>query len=60
MCGIVGFSFFNFNEGGEILLEVMYKVIYYRGLDVSGMYIDEYIGFCYRWLSIFDFLEVGN
>ena len=60
MCGIAGFSLFNFNEGGETSLEAMHKAIHHRGPDASGMYIDEHIGLCHRRLSILDLSEAGN
>ena len=60
MCGIAGFSLFNFNEGGEISLEAMHKAIHHRGPDASGVYIDEHIGLCHRRLSILDLSEAGN
>lgn len=60
MCGIAGFSLFNFSEGGEASLTAMHEAIYHRGPDASGIYLDEHIGLCHRRLSILDLSEAGN
>ena len=52
MCGIAGFSLFNYQEGGNASLEAMHKAIVHRGPDASGIYLDEHIGLCHRRLSI--------
>jgi asparagine synthase (glutamine-hydrolysing) len=60
MCGIAGFSLFNYQEGGNASLEAMHKAIVHRGPDASGIYLDEHIGLCHRRLSILDLSEAGN
>lgn len=60
MCGIAGFSLFNYQEGDIASLEAMHMAISHRGPDASGTYIDEYIGLCHRRLSILDLSEAGN
>lgn len=60
MCGIAGFSLFNYQEGGDASLEAMHKAIYHRGPDASGTYLDDHIGLCHRRLSILDLSEAGN
>jgi len=60
MCGIAGFSLFNYQEGGSASLEAMHKAIVHRGPDASGIYLDEHIGLCHRRLSILDLSEAGN
>lgn len=60
MCGIAGFSLFNYNEGGEKALHDMHHAILHRGPDASGTYLDEHIGLCHRRLSILDLSEAGN
>ncbi|MEQ3638377.1 MAG: asparagine synthase (glutamine-hydrolyzing) [Alteromonas sp.] len=60
MCGIAGFSLFNYNEGGEKALQDMHHAILHRGPDASGIYLDEQIGLCHRRLSILDLSEAGN
>ncbi|MAI37316.1 asparagine synthase (glutamine-hydrolyzing) [Alteromonas sp.] len=60
MCGIAGFSLFNYNEGGEKALHAMHHAILHRGPDASGTYLDEHIGLCHRRLSILDLSEAGN
>ena len=60
MCGIAGFSLFNYNEGGEEALHAMHHAILHRGPDASGIYLDDHIGLCHRRLSILDLSEAGN
>ncbi|WP_334064092.1 asparagine synthase (glutamine-hydrolyzing) [Alteromonas genovensis] len=60
MCGIAGFSLFNYQEGGSASLEAMHKAIVHRGPDASGIYLDDHIGLCHRRLSILDLSEAGN
>jgi asparagine synthase (glutamine-hydrolysing) len=60
MCGIAGFSLFNYNEGGEDALHAMHHAILHRGPDASGIYLDDHIGLCHRRLSILDLSEAGN
>ena len=60
MCGIAGFSLFNYNEGSEEALHAMHHAILHRGPDASGIYLDDHIGLCHRRLSILDLSEAGN
>ncbi len=60
MCGIAGFSLFNFQEGDATTLDKMGQAIYHRGPDAGGVYIDDHIGLCHRRLSILDLSEAGN
>ncbi|MDO6566320.1 asparagine synthase (glutamine-hydrolyzing) [Alteromonas sp. 1_MG-2023] len=60
MCGIAGFSLFDYQEGNTTTLEAMGQAIYHRGPDASGTYLDEKIGLCHRRLSILDLTEAGN
>lgn len=60
MCGIAGFSLFNFNEGDKATLDAMGQAIYHRGPDAGGTYIDDKIGLCHRRLAILDLTEAGS
>lgn len=60
MCGIAGFSLFNFAEGDTATLEAMGQAIYHRGPDAGGTYLDEHVGLCHRRLSILDLTEAGS
>lgn len=60
MCGITGI----FNLNGEPipinLLKKMTGVIVHRGPDAEGYWIDSYVGFGHRRLSIIDTSSLGN
>ncbi|TPV62104.1 asparagine synthase (glutamine-hydrolyzing) [Aestuariibacter sp. GS-14] len=60
MCGIAGFSRFQFEAGDESLLTSMGQAILHRGPDAGGTYIDEHVGLCHRRLSILDLSAAGN
>lgn len=60
MCGIAGFSLFNYLEGDVSTLEAMGQAILHRGPDAGGTYLDESVGLCHRRLSILDLSEAGN
>jgi len=60
MCGIAGFSLFNYQEGTKNELDAMGQAIFHRGPDAGGCYLDEHIGLCHRRLSILDLSEAGN
>ena len=60
MCGIAGFSLFNFSEGNTTELDAMGHAIFHRGPDAGGTYLDEHVGLCHRRLSILDLSEAGN
>lgn len=55
MCGIAGFS----GDGSREVLKKMTDVIYHRGPDDEGFFIDENIGLGFRRLSIID-LATGH
>ena len=55
MCGIAGFA----GEGSREVLKKMTDVIYHRGPDDEGFFIDENIGLGFRRLSIID-LSTGH
>jgi asparagine synthase (glutamine-hydrolysing) len=60
MCGITGI--FNLN-GEPISISVLRKmtdVIYHRGPDAEGFWINSYVGFGHRRLSIIDVSSLGN
>lgn len=60
MCGIAGFSRYQFTQGNESLLQEMGQAIYHRGPDAGGTFIDESVGLCHRRLSILDLSAAGN
>lgn len=55
MCGIVGFA----GEGSREILKKMTDVIYHRGPDDEGFFVDENVGLGFRRLSIID-LSTGH
>lgn len=59
MCGIAGFSRYNFN-GDEPLLVEMGDTIAHRGPDAHGEFLSESIGLCHRRLSIIDLSDAGK
>lgn len=60
MCGIAGFTRFSTSLGDQKLLQNMGNVIYHRGPDAGGEYLDDGVGLCHRRLSIIDLSEAGN
>ena len=60
MCGIAGFSRYQFESGDESLLASMGQAIYHRGPDAGGTYLDDGVGLCHRRLSILDLSAAGN
>ena len=60
MCGIAGFSRYQFESGDESLLADMGQAIYHRGPDAGGTYLDAGVGLCHRRLSILDLSAAGN
>ncbi len=60
MCGIAGFSRYQFEPGDESLLTTMGQAILHRGPDAGGTYLDDHVGLCHRRLSILDLSAAGN
>jgi len=60
MCGIAGFTRFSSSFGDQALLERMGQVMFHRGPDAGGEYLDELVGLCHRRLSIIDLSAAGN
>ncbi|WP_016957049.1 asparagine synthase (glutamine-hydrolyzing) [Catenovulum agarivorans] len=59
MCGIAGFSRFNFSGDTELLVQ-MGNTIAHRGPDAHGEYVTDTVGLCHRRLSIIDLSEAGK
>jgi asparagine synthase (glutamine-hydrolysing) len=54
MCGLAGIVNFKNPEGKEVLLRRMIGLIYHRGPDASGIYMDHQAGLASARLSIID------
>lgn len=59
MCGICGIYNTNGRPPDELLLRRMNSVLFHRGPDGEGFYLDPHIGLAHRRLSIID-LEAGK
>ena len=60
MCGITGIINFKEKEISEQILEDMTNVIYHRGPDGKGIWINKNIGLGHRRLSIIDLSKLGR
>ena len=60
MCGIVGILNADKRKVSRSILKKMTNAIVHRGPDGEGYYVDDYIGFGHRRLSILDLSNAGN
>tara|TARA_Y100001980_G_C14556222_1_gene346969 strand:- start:4637 stop:6517 length:1881 start_codon:yes stop_codon:yes gene_type:complete len=60
MCGIAGIFNLNGNSVSPVILKKMTESIAHRGPDGEGHYVDGYVGFGHRRLSIIDLSAAGN
>jgi len=60
MCGIAGIYNLNEEPISINLLKQMTEVISHRGPDAEGFWVDSYVGFGHRRLSIIDTSSLGN
>jgi asparagine synthase (glutamine-hydrolysing) len=60
MCGIVGIFNLNGEPVSPVILRIMTDAITHRGPDGEGFYIDSFIGFGHRRLSIIDLSLAGH
>jgi len=60
MCGIAGFLRHGFPEAGEEELRRMGEVIFHRGPDAGGTYLESQVALAHRRLSILDLSVAGN
>jgi len=60
MCGIAGIFNLNGEPASPVLLRKMTDTIAHRGPDSEGFYIDSFLGFGHRRLSIIDLSAAGH
>ncbi len=60
MCGIAGIINLNREPISQAILHRMTEAIKHRGPDDNGLFIDDYIGFGHRRLSILDLSSAGS
>ena len=60
MCGIAGILNLDASPVSREILQKMTDSIAHRGPDGEGFYIEEYIGFGHRRLSIIDLTSAGS
>ena len=61
MCGIAGKLYFNINKSvSEMEIKKMTDVLFHRGPDGEGVFIDKNIGLGHRRLSIIDLSPAGH
>ncbi|MCX6165218.1 MAG: asparagine synthase (glutamine-hydrolyzing) [Ignavibacteriae bacterium] len=60
MCGITGILNINGEPVSISILKKMTEIISHRGPDAEGFWVDSYIGFGHRRLSIIDISSLGN
>lgn len=60
MCGIAGIINFNKQPVAHSQIKAMTDILFHRGPDAEGQYIDEYIGLGHRRLAIIDLSPAGH
>lgn len=60
MCGITGIYNFNKQPVTRRLIKEMTDVIYHRGPNDEGQYVDDFVGLGHRRLSIIDLSSAGH
>lgn len=60
MCGITGIYNFNKQPVSRRLIREMTDVIYHRGPNDGGQYVDDFVGLGHRRLSIIDLSPAGH
>jgi len=60
MCGIVGVFDREVESVDKVVLDKMTDIVSHRGPDGRGIWIDKFIGFGHRRLSIIDLTEAGD